>query len=773
MKVLLDYVEQDRPWGEWLTWTVTELGHVATNLPDELLPGSSRPQVLNHVLQDAEVIIPIISDAYTSREDPILLNAAVSLKHEAAIVLPLVFSHCALPPVVAPLIPLDLTELNESQAKATLSLCFNRIARTKRSGTPRASLLAPPFPQVDLPAPTRSLLPIPSDEHPDVTDLLIESVVGTPGPAIHLILGPEESGKSTLLRVLANNASRTGASSSVVEAKDGVPLVGSQFLLLDHLERLEADDPRSEAYEILTDALPRYLHGTNGVAVLCVSESWANSFQAAWHMSIQACLGANVATGIPTVWRLRPYTADELNGVCDALELPATWFDRDDLRLPGVLAMARSQTLQSEATSRFSLRAQGAQKWMQRARTRGARKRRRSIWERAGKASLLTGDWSAPAPAGNYDLAPSSRVSSLVSDSPFVIRGGRMIFQSPAWADVAMAEQLIRSVETRSVEWCASPMPMSAIEAAIGLQPEGDLREILQELFGDKEERPCFSRHGYAAPALGTMYARVAGELDIASCDLGGERNADLADPPPGLADIVSTRLFSILLESAYLLIERLATVSPSSPSAWRGGDAYWTETRAWVASLPLLDTFRKAMDEYPLKLADWKYEAILDVAVTDASTAFLNSPGLASTMVEGRRDPRNEILADVWDGTNDGLWDQLISSSLSGCSEFVAPNEMRGFRADGCVLQRARLGSSDASDWSFVDCDLLLADMRNCSNLTSVSFGEGTNWWAAMLPPVTRYTLSRTRSEPGFVEWCASPPWSNPYWTQSWPRPF
>jgi hypothetical protein len=134
---------------------------------------------------------------------------------------------------------------------------------------------------------------------------------------------------------------------------------------------------------------------------------------------------------------------------------------------------------------------------------------------------------------------------------------------------------------------------------------------------------------------------------------------------------------------------------------------------------------------------------------------------------------PTDEYLADIWDGVNDGAWDQIDATS----SEFISSLRLQSHARktldiQECKLQRARLGAQDVGSWRLISCDLFLADFRSCRNLEKADL-RGSNWWSAILPPPARYYLSRSCDDNRFREWCEAPPWRNPHFAKQWPVPF
>ncbi len=782
MKILVENDKSDADWASWVTWILREEGYEVTSLDEELVPGVSEPALRDRALRATSCVLTLISSPNWDPGSRPILGSAVAIADQRMgteaipYLIPLRYRAVRMPPVLNGRRPIDLTGLAEEQASLTLRAAMSRIAQahTRTTSLPTPEV-RPPFPRTNgrgRSNPRRSLLPVPSGETPDVLPELVAATIGNGQLTVHLVSGPGDAGKSTILRELMRSARQSGLEAAMKEANeefgpmDPVPDV----LLVDHLERLSPASPLSRAHHLLAEDVPSMVHRGVTTIVLAVDADWAESFERAWHTSIQTILRSGLPDADMAVWPLRAYTESELGAVCSAEGLDEVDFDRIELRLPGILALARAHGLNNEPVSTHALRAQAAQRWISRE-SAIETDARRCLWKSAGEAWMASGEWSLSASTVTTGV-PDAYSSSSVPTSPFVRRGGRLVFQSPAWADVAVAEALLDAIEARDLPNCAVPISSRALDAARSLRSGTTLQGLLDDLFSDAA-KPSFGAHGYLAPALGTLWALVSPSLNVSQCDLSGPPNRELDTPPESTVNTVQIALVELLRANVLALAQELATVHPEAPSAWRGGNRHWTVARGWARTLRVLDTIRDALGDEALTLSKWRYEAILDVAVTDATTAFLRDASDVGDALSGRRSPVSQLLADVWDGVNDGLWDQLVGAELSVASAFTVPDGWGKLEAHRCSLQRARLGANDAAEWRFAGCDLLLCDLRSCANLSRRSFAENTNWWAAMLEPAVRYDLSRDCADPDFANWCKDPPWVNPYWDGGWPRPF
>jgi hypothetical protein len=244
---------------------------------------------------------------------------------------------------------------------------------------------------------------------------------------------------------------------------------------------------------------------------------------------------------------------------------------------------------------------------------------------------------------------------------------------------------------------------------------------------------------------------------------------------PASTISTVELALESVMTGALEGLVAVLSEAAGSDPaSAYCGDETVWKTARQWASSLPLRASAQSAVWACLPQYGAWRYEDVLDVSVTGVTTRFMRDSGLE--LVGALRclpSQTEQYLADVWDGINDGAWDQIDASCEGFLDSLRLPAQLRAeIRAYGCRIQHAHFGKQDMVGWELVNCDLLLADLRSCWNIESADF-SGTNWWSAILPPVARYSLSRRCENSRFLAWCDNPPWSNPYYTARWPSPF
>ena len=346
---------------------------------------------------------------------------------------------------------------------------------------------------------------------------------------------------------------------------------------------------------------------------------------------------------------------------------------------------------------------------------------------------------------------------------------------SPSWGDVAAAETLDGIIKSRSVEFIKTPIRSTVLDALIDLSERTTLATQVERKLHFLQGAD-FASTGYLGPVLATLFIQVSqrAEITFQQLSLQGPEHSELRPIGRSVAEVVEDALILSLEQNVTELLMMLRRVARSTVSAYRGGYECWESVRAWARKLPLRAAAEDVVSELLPHDGSWHYEDILDVSVTQATTRLMaNNARAFEAALEECASPTEEYLADIWDGVNDGAWDQIDATS----SEFVSSLKLQSdagkvFDIEGCKLQRARLGAQDVGRWRLVNCDLFLADFRSCRNLEKADL-RGSNWWSAILPPPARYHLSRSCDDSRFFEWCDVPPWRNPYFTAQWPSPF
>lgn len=626
------------------------------------------------------------------------------------------------------------------------------------------------------------MLPVPVDDHLNLREVLV-ALASDRTPRVDVVVGPSDTGKSALLRSLAPAYRQLGDTVRLIDlslhdwrrvflSNDGIDV-----LFVDHIDRLPEPEHFRAAFEILDRAIPMLFASGLSRLVLTLSTDWRETFQTLYRLAPESLLVGAVSAAHSNVHLIRPYSDGELVELCTSAQLDPRLFAEPSLRRAGVLALAAAVDDESLALTGSCLRSVLACRWMEGGNSGRSGDVRRAIWELMGRRTLRDEIYSVrlselqEALNHTYDM-PTLRAQV---GGPLHLKGGQVEWSSPAWADVAGANALRAVIQNPATEPIPRPVRRSVLQALLELTDRHDLTREVSEGIRNLQRSTRLPVHGYLGAALGTLSAHVTHgpELVFENLSLQGPDHSELQPVDAGVAAIVQDALQEAMSQAVDLLLTALNSTKPGIRSGFRGGYQCWQVAREWARALPLRAYAEGALKRVPGDGA-WRYEDILDVAVTGATTTFMaNHEDSIATPLDRHGSSLAEYLADVWDGVNDGAWDQIDASGWDYVgSLYLPPDMVTPLTAVRCSMQRAHLGSQDVRDWRFIECDLLLADFRSCRNIEQADF-SGSNWWAAILPPPARYLLSRDCGTPAFLGWCQSPPWSNPYYTAQWPTPF
>jgi hypothetical protein len=439
--------------------------------------------------------------------------------------------------------------------------------------------------------------------------------------------------------------------------------------------------------------------------------------------------------------------------------------------------MASAASSEPTRLSGPALREVLAMRWVQAGHSPHQREARKAIWNLMGKRILRDGIFSvelAEAYAEFHGRFTTDTLKDQVG-GPVRWEDDQLQPDSPSWGDVAAAKALGGIIKSRSLESIKAPIRSTVLDALIDISERDSLATQVERKLHFIEGTD-FASTGYLGPVLATLLTQVSqrAEITLQQLNLQGPEHHELRPIGASVAEMVEDALISSLELNAAELMEMLRRMAPSAVSAYRGGYECWEAVRAWASRLPL----RAAAEDVVSRLlphdGSWHYEDVLDVSVTQATTRLMaNNARALESALSGCPSPAEEYLADIWDGVNDGAWDQIDETSSGFISSWrLHSGAGKVLDIEGCRLQRARLGIQDADRWRLVNCDLFLADFRSCRNLEKADL-SGSNWWSAILPPPARYSLSRSCEDSRFLAWCDNPPWRNPYFTGRWPRPF
>lgn len=656
-----------------------------------------------------------------------------------------------------------------------------------RNGASSQELYLPPRREIVSTPTSDKWLPVPSGETPDVRDVLISGLRDRANPTVVVVRGPHDSGKSALGHQLLAAARAAGLSAEYRDLStqkwSTKKRTFSQILIIDHIERLlvrrgtELRDAFGTARAVLERDVPQALALGSNYVYIAIDETWAQTFASIYQSRPEWILDAKLLEASVRTHSIRPYSAAETEEICNRIGLQPNAFDTPGLRRAGLLALARRSLEDGHPPTGVRTRALLAARWLDAANDAASRATRRAIWDNMGADVLRSGAFrrslkrvADPLPSGvSYET-----VRAQVAE-PVRWEGNEVVPASPAWGDVAASIALGDSLMKASDIRAATPLRVSVLDAAVELFDRTELRRCVEDWF-EGPRHPSFSKSGYAGPAIGTLLFRLASAstVTLSGVEIQGPDHVTLPRIPIALAVEIQRVLEDTIESHLEELVAELGRIGLLEPSASRGGYAFWMTAREWARRVPIRAHAEAAAYDGLSQDGLWRYEDILDVSITGASTAVLARAHerLLETF-KGRPEEMPRYLADVWDGVNDGAWDQIDFAHSDFVSTLrIVGGVKRTVIATDCRLQRAQFDTSSCRGWRFERCDLRLADLRSCADLEDAYFTD-TNWWSALLPPPVRYAMSIDCTEPAFLAWASDPPWRNPYWYGTWPDPF
>ncbi|MET8258200.1 TIR domain-containing protein [Micromonospora sp. NPDC005205] len=628
----------------------------------------------------------------------------------------------------------------------------------------------------------RRLLPIPSEKYVDVGQFLA-GLADSRHRRIDVLVGIDESGKSTLLRKLVMDYRDQGdevryLDLSLIDWHQALlTQPAASVVFIDHLDRITEGERFRAAFDIFDRVLPALFSAGLSRLILALSTDWRVGFTEVYRLPPEVMLNKAMPDVPFEAHYLRTYSDEELTTLCGELGLDADEFRDVSLRRAGVLAMASNTSEQWPHATPSRIRDILAARWIEAGNGSLDRDARRAMWELVGALTLR----------GELFVLGLEQLAHLLGDrfdrahlraqigGPLRWEAEHVEPDSPAWADLAAARVLRSVIGERTTTPIITPLRTSVLDTLRDLYDPGDLTtqvdRKLTSLAGTD-----FSAMGYLGPVLATLRAHLSPDQLLVFRDLSlqGPDHSEVRTIGPQVAAAVEEALLHAMRRSLPDLVRMLNEVPATERSAYRGGSRIWLTARSWASGLPLRASAESTLAELLPHDSSWRYEDILDIAVTGATTKMMDGNAAAlHACLSARHDQAEQYLADVWDGVNDGAWDQIDATTRAYVASLDLPPAMTGsLTAIDCRLQRAHLGAQDVQAWRLIDCELLLADFRSCRNVELADF-SGSNWWSAILPPPARYHLSRSSADPRFLAWCAAPPWSNPYYTSQWPTPF
>jgi hypothetical protein len=240
------------------------------------------------------------------------------------------------------------------------------------------------------------------------------------------------------------------------------------------------------------------------------------------------------------------------------------------------------------------------------------------------------------------------------------------------------------------------------------------------------------------------------------------------------LVDTARTQILVALTERVNDLKVALSRFRGLERTAADGDDRYWSAAYDWALGTPtnqIVGSNDALLELFGSPLPTWRFEDVLDSAVTDATSTLLATHEHAFCEAMGRVAVLGPAFADLWDGINDGVWRSLLR--VREATVWRLPpltSDISTYRQ--VALESADFRGKDVGGVVFDRCQVKLADFRDAANVTRADW-RATAWWESILRPSDRYALSRIEQSEAFLKWCENPPWVNPYYSGSWPRPY
>ncbi len=622
-------------------------------------------------------------------------------------------------------------------------------------------------------------------------EVSLRTLLTDPLPRIMAVLGPSDAGKTTAWRRVLLHRNPVFMPVFVVDGEDasaspsGLDRLRGRIVVIDHLDRSHEPSTLRAGHTVMVRWIPTLL-GTGNRVLLVLNTTWTRRYREMYGTSaIVSLRHANPHHPFECI-ETRAYTPDELHSLPDAALLPVEMFDDESLRLPGLVSLAleiarETETNPMERDAAISLTLAQALRWINNPSVDDDRLTREALWLHFGARELESASPAAQLPeiyqalGGNYPTAVLREHCRGVfegSSKGFRLKSALLRTAAGAWF-------LKHLIETDLAPSVALPISSRVVDATAQLMAEEHsegFAALVAKLDAFRDQ-PLESGQQLLVCAIATVAVRLADgdQVDLSGLDLSAGDHGSATPVPDTVRALVRESLVRHLLRHDDGLLSLLQALPADTVSAYQGDPTIWHGVREWAAGLFAhypLDT--ELSSNIPPFTSLWRYEDILDDAVTGATTQFMQRREQALLRgLDTSASTQRAALADIWDGINDGVWDRISQMRDERVDALVINKASEEAVLDlvGSRLQRGRLGVADVTRWRFRGADLLLCDMRSCRGLEYTDFG-GCNWWDAMLPPHIRYRLSQVEHAQKFRDWCAAPPWSNPYYTSTWPLP-
>ena len=171
------------------------------------------------------------------------------------------------------------------------------------------------------------LLPIPTDDYLDIGTVLRANLSDL-RPRIDVVVGPDDAGKSALLRTLAADHHAASHRLQFLDLSitswrnlNMEEISKVEALLIDHIDRINDPDHFSVAFDMLDRLIPSIFAVGSLVLVLSLGQDWRSTFWSIYRINPETLLQRSIPTITVKLHYLRPYDDAELTVLCRNLGL--------------------------------------------------------------------------------------------------------------------------------------------------------------------------------------------------------------------------------------------------------------------------------------------------------------------------------------------------------------------------------------------------------------------------------------------------------------------
>jgi hypothetical protein len=158
----LSYAHTDRAWAEWMAWQLDSHGYTTRYQARDFRPGMNFIEEMNRAISEADRTLIIVSPAFAESVFGRAEWSSVLAQGRPGKLLPIVVAACELPPILTPLIHINLVGMSREEAqKALLDGVVSELSPRSREpafpgDAPVGGVVPPPFPGRESPKVDRS-----------------------------------------------------------------------------------------------------------------------------------------------------------------------------------------------------------------------------------------------------------------------------------------------------------------------------------------------------------------------------------------------------------------------------------------------------------------------------------------------------------------------------------------------------------------------------------------------------------------------------------------